>query len=189
MKKVVLASKSPRRRALLEMLGLDFEIDPSQEPELAPEHATPAEIVKSLAAHKAAEVFEKHRETLVIGADTIVWLDGELLGKPASEEEAFAMLKRLSGHWHEVYTGISLIDEKGEISDAECSKVLFRELKDEEIIHYIRSGEPMDKAGAYGAQGKGALFVKRIEGDFFNVVGLPVCRLCEMLSEKGVRIL
>ena len=129
------------------------------------------------------------KDTLIIAADTIVWLDGDILGKPHSEEQAFSMLKRLSGRAHEVYTGVTVLDGVGEICEAERSVVHFRQLADEEIRRYIATGEPMDKAGAYGAQGKGALFVRAIEGDFFNVMGLPLCRLGQMLAEKGVPIL
>ena len=144
----------------------------------------------ALASAKAREVAEKsEKDALIIAADTIVWLDGKMLGKPNSEEEAFLMLKSLSGKCHEVYTGVCVMEDNTADCEAEKTLVHFRELADEEIFGYIRDGEPMDKAGAYGAQGKGALFVRYIEGDFFNVVGLPVCRLGEMLARKGVIIL
>jgi septum formation protein len=128
-------------------------------------------------------------EDLIIGADTIVWVDGHAFGKPHSETEAAAMLRRLSGDAHEVYTGVTVICQGRETSEYERSRVIFRPLEEEEIARYIQSGEPMDKAGAYGAQGRGALFVERIEGDFFNVMGLPLCRLGKMLKEQGVNIL
>ena len=188
---IVLASASPRRQELMQMLGIrNLIVCPAAGEENPPPGAEPAEIVRTLASAKAREVARRMKEkALIVAADTIVWLDGRMLGKPHSEEEAFSMLKSLSGRTHEVYTGICLLDGEGEDCEAERTKVRFRELTEEEILAYIRDGEPMDKAGAYGAQGKGALFVRSIEGDFFNVMGLPVCRLGEMLARKGVSIL
>ncbi len=190
-RKIVLASASPRRKELLQMLGMtDLRICPAKGGEHAPVSRNPEEIVKALAAEKVREVtgaFDD--ETLIIGADTIVWLDGQMLGKPHTEDEAFSMLKALSGRQHEVYTGICLHCGGETDCEAERSEVFFRPLSSEEIRRYIATGEPMDKAGAYGAQGIGALFVKEIRGDFFNVMGLPLCRLGEMLSRKGVSIL
>ena len=188
---IVLASASPRRSELMHMLGFsDVIIHPADGAEHPPKGAPPEETVKALSHAKAEEVaalFDS--DALVIAADTIVWLDGEILGKPHSEQQAFAMLRQLSGRDHEVYTGVTVLDGEGTLCEAERSVVHFRELSDEEIRHYIATGEPMDKAGAYGAQGKGALFVRAIEGDFFNVMGLPVCRLGQMLAKKGVPIL
>ena len=188
---IVLASGSPRRSELMHMLGFsDVIIHPADGAERPPKGATPGETVKALSRAKAEEVAALFDDdTLIIAADTIVWLDGEILGKPHFEDEAFSMLKRLSGRAHEVYTGVTVLDGEGEICEAERSVVHFRQLADEEIRRYIATGEPMDKAGAYGAQGKGALFVRAIEGDFFNVMGLPLCRLGQMLAEKGVPIL
>ena len=190
-KKIVLASASPRRSELMHMLGFEnVIIHPAKGEEHPPENASPEEIVKALSWTKAKEVSTEYETgALVVAADTIVWLDGKLLGKPHSEAEAFDMLCRLSGRSHEVYTGVTLIDENGEMTEAERSIVWFRELDDQEIRRYIATGEPMDKAGAYGAQGKGALFVRAIEGDFFNVMGLPICRLGQMLEKKGVAVL
>lgn len=190
-RKIILASASPRRRELLQMLGLpNLVVCPAKGEERAPEGADPEQIVCALASAKAREVAEKsEKDALIIAADTIVWLDGKMLGKPNSEEEAFLMLKSLSGKCHEVYTGVCVMEDNTVDCEAEKTLVHFRELTDEEIFGYIRDGEPMDKAGAYGAQGKGALFVRYIEGDFYNVVGLPVCRLGEMLARKGVIIL
>lgn len=190
-KQIVLASASPRRLELMQMLGFsDLIVRPAKGREIPLTGVSPAEIVKDLALHKAREVAEKERsDALVLAADTIVWIDGELLGKPHTEEEAFDMLRRLSGRSHEVYTGVALLDRDGALCEAERSVVHFRNLTDEEIRGYIATGEPMDKAGAYGAQGIGALLVRGIEGDFFNVMGLPLCRLGQMLSKKGVTIL
>ena len=173
------------------MLGFsDLIVHPATGEEHPPEGASPEETVIALSRAKAEEVARVFDEDeLVIAADTIVWLDGEILGKPRSEEEAFTMLRRLSGREHEVYTGVTVLDRAGELCEAERSSVRFRTLTDDEIRRYIATGEPMDKAGAYGAQGKGALFVQAIRGDFFNVMGLPVCRLGQMLKRKGVPVL
>ena len=189
--KMILASGSPRRRELMEMLGFeDIEIIPAKGEENAGGITEPGRLVEALSAAKAQEVAGKFSgDELVIGADTVVWLDGKVLGKPRSREEAAEMLRALSGREHQVYTGVSLVRQGRLTSEHEVSRVFFRELTEDEIEAYIATGEPMDKAGAYGAQGLGALFVSRIDGDFFNVMGLPVCRLGEMLREQGVRIL
>ena len=173
------------------MLGIqNLIVCPAKGDEKPPVSTDPGVIVRALASAKAREVSQRFGEhAMIIAADTIVWLNGKMLGKPSSEEDAFFMLKSLSGSCHEVYTGICVLDEEGEDCEAERTQVCFRELTDEEILGYIKDGEPMDKAGAYGAQGKGALFVRSIDGDFFNVMGLPVCRLGEMLARKGVKIL
>ncbi len=188
---IVLASASPRRKELMEMLKVpNLKIVPAVGKEIPPEHAGPEELVKTLSAAKAREVAERcGAEDLVIAADTIVWVDGHAFGKPRDAEEAAAMLRRLSGDVHEVYTGVTVL--RGGKSDSQCERSLvrFRTLEEDEIARYIACGEPMDKAGAYGAQGRGALFVERIEGDFFNVMGLPLCRLGRMLKEQGVSIL
>lgn len=189
--RIVLASGSPRRKELLERLAVeDLIICPAQGDEIVPEGTGPDETVKLLSRAKAEEVAQKfEKEDLIIAADTIVWNCGKILGKPHNEKEARDMLESLSGRQHEVYTGVTVIHENTVVSHAEMSKVFFRKLTDKEIQAYIRSGEPMDKAGGYGIQGIGSLFVERIEGDFFNVMGLPVCRLGEMLKEQGVELL
>ena len=173
------------------MLGVkNLRIIPAKGEERPPENAAPEDLVMALAAAKAREVAAVCGEDdLVIGADTIVWVDGGAYGKPHDEEHAARMLRRLSGDCHEVYTGVTVIRGEGCISQFERSLVRFRKLEEEEIRRYIATGEPMDKAGAYGAQGRGALFVEHIEGDFFNVMGLPLCRLGKMLKEQGVNIL
>ncbi len=175
----------------MEMLGIEnLRIVPARGEEIPPEHAGPEELVMALSAAKAREVAAAcATEDLVIGADTIVWMDGGPFGKPRDAGEAAAMLRRLSGDVHEVYTGVTVIRGGEERSQCERSLVRFRSLEEDEIARYIATGEPMDKAGAYGAQGRGALFVERIEGDFFNVMGLPLCRLGKMLKEQGVNIL
>lgn len=188
---IVLASGSPRRRELLEMLGVkDMKIIPAAGEEVAPKGVGPGELVMALASAKAREVAAACiAGDVVIGADTIVWAGGRVFGKPCSEEEAAAMLRTLSDSAHEVYTGVCVIKDGTELREFEISRVRFRPLSEREIEAYVATGEPMDKAGAYGAQGKGALFVRGIEGDFFNVMGLPLCRLGEMLKQQGVEIL
>ncbi len=188
---IVLASSSPRRKELMEMLEVpNLKILPAKGEEIPPEHVSPGELVKALSRAKAGEVAALcEPDDVIIGADTIVWVDGQAYGKPRDEEHAARMLRRLSGDCHEVYTGVTVIRGESCISQFERSLVRFRKLEEDEIQHYIATGEPMDKAGAYGAQGRGALFVEHIEGDFFNVMGLPLCRLGKMLKEQGVNIL
>jgi septum formation protein len=144
----------------------------------------------ALARHKAREVegrSEKH--DVIVAADTVVWLGGKVYGKPKDQDEAARMLRALSGNTHEVYTGVCVLREGRECLRAVKSEVRFRTLSEHEIAAYIATGEPMDKAGAYGAQGKAALFVESITGDFFNVMGLPLCTLGRMLHELGVELL
>ncbi len=188
--KIILASGSPRRKQLLEMLGLSFTVLPAQGEEHPPEHAEPDRLVMALASAKAREVAASaDGDDLIIAADTIVWFDGRPFGKPRSPEHAAQMLRTLSGQTHEVYTGVCVLRGGRELCEAERSAVRFRPVSEEEIRRYVDSGEPMDKAGAYAAQGRGAVFVRGIEGDFFNVMGLPLCRLDAMLKQQGVEIL
>lgn len=188
---IVLASGSPRRRELLQMLGVkELRVIPAVGEELAPAGLEPGELVKFLASHKAREVAALCGEDdLIIAADTIVWHQGHVFGKPHSPEEAVDMLRSLSGCSHQVFTGVSVIRQGRELLEYEISLVHFRTLDEDEIVRYVATGEPMDKAGAYGAQGKAALFVQGIDGDFFNVMGLPLCRLGQMLKEQGVVLL
>ena len=187
----VLASGSPRRRELMEMLGVqELVVIPARGEERAELSLPPDELVRSLASAKAREVAALcEPDDVVIAADTIVYYASRVYGKPRSAAEAAEMLRTLSGRTHEVFTGVSVIREGRELLRADRSAVTFRPLSGEEIAAYIATGEPMDKAGANGAQGKGALFVERIDGDFFNVMGLPLCVLGEMLKEQGVGIL
>ena len=173
------------------MLGVtDMKIVPARGEEIAPEGAGPAELVMALASRKGHEVAEQCAAgDVIIAADTIVWRRGRVYGKPHSRQQALDMLHALSGDRHQVFTGVSVIRDGVEELAYEMSYVHFRELSDQEIEAYTDTGEPMDKAGAYGAQGKAALFVKGIEGDFFNVMGLPLCTLGEMLKKQGVRLL
>ena len=194
---MVLASASPRRRELMERFGVkDLVILPAGGEEKPPENAGPGETVEALARAKAREVAairraggENAEQDVIIAADTIVWHNGRRYGKPHSREEAQEMLKALSGCVHEVYTGVCVIHGAQELTEHEKTSVTFRRMTEAEILAYIDTGEPMDKAGAYGAQGIGSLFVSGIEGDFFNVMGLPVCRLGLMLKKTGVELL
>ena len=185
--RLVLASASPRRAALLSQIGLMFEVRPSDvvEPPLNVYLNKPAsEITRELALLKARAVAQDCCEGVVIGADTLVSLDGELLGKPTDDADALMMLTHLSSTCHEVVTGVALIDAAtGRDSVwSETTQVYFRELSKTEITAYIATGEASDKAGAYGIQGRGAAFVRRIDGCYFNVVGLPLASLVERLS-------
>jgi len=188
MKRLILASASPRRMRLLKQIGLDFDVLPSSVPEAWEENTSPLEIAQKLAREKAEAIAGALQSGVVIGADTLVVLGGRILGKPQNPDEAFRSLRKLSGRSHDVITAVVLLDaESGRaLADEEVTRVFFREVSDQEIHAYIASGEPMDKAGAYGIQGRGALFVKRIEGCYTNVVGLPLGKLGEMLTQMGV---
>ncbi len=181
MMKLILASASPRRQELLRLITEDFEVHPVNADETLPA-GMPTELAASfLADQKAQAAAKAHPGDLVIGCDTIVMLEDEIMGKPKDREDAFRMLRRLSGETHTVMTGTALyLDEKSTVFTTETD-VTFYELTDEEINAYLDTGEPFDKAGAYGIQGKGSLLVRRIEGDYFNVVGLPVAALSRTL--------
>lgn len=173
----VLASQSPRRRFLLERLGVRMTVDPSNAPEVIVQGQAPEGQVEQLARDKAEDVAHRHADALVLGADTVVVLDGHILGKPADEEDACTMLRSLAGRSHHVYTGIALVHRaSGRSHSAHArTRVTFGELSDSEIRRYVDGGSPMDKAGAYGIQDDaGSLFIDRIEGDYYNVVGLPL---------------
>ncbi len=188
MLRLVLASASLRRSQLLRDLGLSFEIAPTHAEEPAPTLAdcqNPGAYVERLARLKAAAC---EQDGLIIAADTTVVLDEHILNKPANEAEALAMLQRLRGRTHRVFTGMCLRRGAQLWSEHECTSVTFGTLSEEFLRAYVATGEPLDKAGAYGAQGRGALLIERIEGDYWNVVGLPVFRLARMLSEHGVQV-
>lgn len=187
---IVLASASPRRADLLRKIGLQFKIQIADIDEKINSNLNPSEQVKNLARHKAQAVASKLSSGLVLGADTIVVKDNEVLGKPGSPDEARQMLSKLSGCVHQVLTGVALIDaEKGKILiDFESTLVYFRKLSEEEISAYVKTGEPLDKAGAYGIQEKGATLVERIEGCYFNVVGLPIVRVIKMFKQMGLNV-
>lgn len=181
---IILASGSPRRKELLTMIGIsEFTIIPDTSEEEVISGLTPEQIVCEIALVKAKNVSQFcSKDDIIIAADTLVFLDGEAIAKPEDEVDAAAMLRKLSGRHHHVYTGIALLKNNEHTTDYERTDVFFRDITDDEISAYIKTGEPMDKAGAYGAQGKASIFVKRIEGDFFNVMGLPLCKLSIMLK-------
>ncbi len=186
-KKLILASGSPRRKEILEKAGFDFEIRVSDVDE-GIEFGTPADLVEKLSLIKAKDVANlvkaEGKHGLVIGADTVVALDGLVYGKPKDKEEAFEMLKSLRGRAHSVFTGVSLVDAISgrRMTFHDETKVFFKNPSDEELKAYIEGGEPMDKAGAYAIQGEGAFLIERIKGDYLNVVGLPLDKLKENLS-------
>jgi len=189
-KTVVLASASPRRKELLEKTGLKFVVDA---PEINEDHGRtmkPAELAKTISLEKAEAVAARHPCSIIIAADTFGILGGRLLGKPRDEDEARRMLGRMAGRCHSVVTGFSILDtETGKtISKAAETKVYFKKLDSEEIAAYVRTGEPLDKAGAYAIQGLGALLVEKIEGDYYNVVGLPLGSLARELKKFGVKL-
>ncbi|MGE5329765.1 MAG: Maf family protein [Deltaproteobacteria bacterium] len=191
MLQIILASSSPRRKELLEQLGLEFRVISSNVDETT-EEENPYRLAEKLAEIKAREVARNLEPGyLVVGADTIVCLESEVLGKPRDEAEAIGMLKKLSGNTHRVITGVALIQPNSDRSIVfhEETLVKFKKLTDEEIRSYIRTGEPMDKAGAYGIQKIGAILVEKIDGCYFNVVGLPLTRLTEKLKEFNINIL
>lgn len=185
---IILASQSPRRRQLLEQMGFtDFLIRPAQGEELADPNLDPGGLVEALSRQKALEISASaDPEDLIIAADTVVAVDGQVLGKPHSIQQAHEMLSALSGREHTVYTGVTVCRGGQVLTQHEATTVRFRPLTAQEIDAYIATGEPMDKAGSYGIQGRGALLVEGISGDYFNVVGLPVCRLGRMLTQFGV---
>ena len=183
---IILASHSPRRRELLERMGVErFEVCSPDVDENIGDYP-PAELVSRLSRRKAEAVAAQREGGVIIAADTVVALDGAVLGKPADELEAFKMLSTLSGGRHQVYTGVTVLAGDEKHTEYEVTDVTFRELSEQEIEDYIRTGEPLDKAGAYGIQGYGALFIEGIQGDYYNVMGLPVCRLGRMLERVGV---
>lgn len=190
---IFLASKSKRRQKILQNLGISFKIAASDANETVAGDLPPDEYASGLAARKlraarAQKSFDD--DDLVICADTIVSYDGLIMGKPKSKDDAFTMLTMLSGGWHQVYTGLAVGMGDKLAVDYEVTRVKFRELSADEIEKYVESGEPMDKAGAYGIQDTAGIFVEAIEGDFFNIVGLPVCKLGQMLkSEFNIEII
>jgi septum formation protein len=182
-RKLILASSSPRRADILRREGIEFDI--KLPPNIKEESATsdPVEHVLLLSKEKTQSVSQQVEEGIILGADTIVVLDGEIMGKPQNEEEAFLILRKLSGKTHRVYTGVTLLNKYNgrTITDYDCTEVKFNQLEDERIVAYVETGEPMDKAGAYGIQGMGNFLVDYIQGSLDNVIGLPTDKLKEML--------
>ena len=182
---IILASQSPRRFELLKMIGLNFKVHPSHVEEIYKNHQSPVEYAVENARKKGAQVAKKAPDSLIISADTIVVLKGHILEKPRNEDHARKILKRLSGNTHEVVTGFGFthLNTGKSIFDHEITKVTFRNLTKSEICTYINTGEPFDKAGGYGAQGEGSLLIKRVDGCFFNVVGLPLAKFFTLLNK------
>jgi septum formation protein len=191
MKKIILASASPRRKEILQKTGVPFIVDESSYEEDNGAGMKPPELAVSHSLGKAMDIAPKYTDAIIISADTIVVLGKKVFGKPKNKIDAAAMLSSLSGKVHTVITGFTILDTATgkRFSKAIESRVYFRKLSSDEIAAYIRSKEPMDKAGAYGVQGLGATIVRRIEGDFFNVMGLPLCELVIALKKFGVKIL
>ena len=179
---IILASQSPRRKELMGLFSIPFTIRVADIDEAMDPGKPPYEEVARVSGLKARAVAHNNTD-IVIAADTIVVLDGQVLGKPRDEADAFRMLRLLSGRTHQVMTGLTVLQGEKEVRHTEVTDVTFRPLSDREIFDYIASKEPMDKAGSYGIQQKGALFVEKVNGDYFNVVGLPVCRLGQILEE------
>ena len=177
---LVLASSSPRRIELLSMMGLEFEVIPARIRE--DREVDPITTARKLSRKKALHVWRKRKDALVIGADTLVYMDGKVFGKPSSPEDAYRILSSLSGRWHRVVTAVSLVGLGVRITFHDVTRVKFRRLSEGDIREYIATGDPMDKAGAYGVQGIGSTIVERIEGSFYTVMGLPVHRLYRELK-------
>ncbi len=186
--KLILASQSPRRKELLGLLGIPFEIQVSQADETMDPDGDPAQQVAEVSRRKALATCAS-REDVVIAADTIVVCDGEILGKPRSKEDACRMLAMLSGRSHFVMTGMTVLHGGQIHSCTEITEVFFRKISQKEILRYVESGDPMDKAGSYGIQGGAALFVEKIHGDYYNVMGLPVCSLTQMLKAAAPELM
>ena len=191
MAQTVLASGSPRRKELLERIGVtDFLVRVPEVEETFPEGLTPQKVVSHISREKAEAASRLcGPEDIIITADTMVFLDQARLGKPRDEAHALEMLTALQGRRHTVCTGVSVCQGDRRLTETESTDVFFRPASEAELRRYIATGEPMDKAGAYGVQGRGALLVERLEGDFFNVMGLPVLRLARMLEKFGISLL
>ena len=185
---VILASQSPRRRELLGLFHLPFTVRVADIDETMDPHNSPENEVARVSALKASAI-DRTDNDLVIAADTSVVCDGQILGKPKDEADAFRMLQMLSGREHQVMTGMTVLLGQQQLTHTEITHIYFRTLSEQEIRAYVATGEPMDKAGAYGIQGGAALFAHRIEGDYFNVVGLPVCRMGQLLRQLAPELL
>ena len=198
MYKIILASASPRRKEIMERMGIEYEVLVSDVEEVV-EETEPSKMVSALALLKTEAVLSKYRQMenradnfIIIGADTMVFYNGQALGKPKDEADAFRMLSQLSGNWHEVITGVSIIINTSnnieKISFAVETKVAMQELTRQQIKDYIATGEPMDKAGSYAIQGQFGIFIREIVGDYYNVVGFPIAKIYEVLLKKGIDI-
>ncbi|MEX0912851.1 MAG: Maf family protein [Gemmatimonadota bacterium] len=183
--RLILASQSPRRAELLRRLGLRFDVRPASLDETYVDHEKPAEHAERLAREKASTVAARHPDAVVIGSDTIVIVDHDVLGKPRDDADAVAMLQRLAGSFHQVFTGVAVVTPRGTWSALERVSVRFRALTEADCREYVATGESRDKAGAYGIQGFGSALVESIDGDYFAVMGLPVVRTLALLRQAG----
>lgn len=186
MRRFILASASPRRKEILENAGFTFDIIVSDADETVNESLSPDKTVEELAKRKALSVWEKNKDAVVFGCDTVVAIDGKILGKPKDDEDAFDMIKMLSGRVHNVSTGVCICDENKMVVFSNTTEVEFYSLSDETIRSYIATGEGKDKAGSYGIQGYGCVLIKEIKGDYFSVMGLPVSQSARVLAGFGV---
>lgn len=192
MEKIILASASPRRREILQNMGLKFTIMPATDEEIITK-TLPSDIVEELSLEKAMSVSARvGKDYLIIGADTVVAYKGQILGKPQNEKVAFETLCQLQGNTHQVYTGVTVLKTKNNkwlpFTFHECTEVTFYPISEDEIIRYVKSGEGMDKAGSYGIQGYFGSYVKKINGDYFNVVGFPAARLFYEMKKQGIEL-
>lgn len=190
-RKIILASSSPRRKELLEKIGLTFSVDPSDVEEKPPIDIKPEGIAKIISLQKALKVAPKYSDAIVIAADTFGFFRGKIIGKPENADHAKRILSTLSGKSHKVITGYTILDTSNRqiTTHSVETRVYFKKLTPEEIDSYVKSGEPLDKAGAYGIQGLGSVIVDKIEGDYYNVMGLPVSALVESLKKFGIHVL
>ena len=191
MKKIILASSSPRRKNLLSQIGLEFEVDPSDYQEDLTLKMEPKELAEHLSLGKAKDVAKRHKDSIIIAGDTFCVFEKEILGKPHTPERAKEMLQKLNGKSHSIITGFTIIDTETnkQVSKSIETKVYFRNISEEEIDAYIATGEPLEKAGAYAMQHLGGLFIEKIEGDYFNIIGLPILPLSIELKNFGINIL
>ena len=191
MRKIILASSSPRRREILSKTGLKFVVDAGDYEEDMTLKVKPLELVKVLSLGKAESVVRRHKDAIIIGADTFIFYKNQVMGKPHTPEKARAMLRMLSGKVHSVITGYTIIDTKTHksISRAYESKVTFKKMTPREIVAYVKTGEPLERGGGYAIQGLGSIFIKKIEGDFFGIMGLPIFALVQDLKKFGIKVL
>lgn len=185
--KLILASTSPRRKELLTLAGFDFEVINSNQEEIIDINQTPEQVVKSLAMQKALSVFKNHPNDIVIGADTVVVVDSEIIGKPKDEKDAYTMIEKLQGKKHFVITGVGIISKEKQYNFCEVTEVEFLPLNSDEIKYYITHENVYDKAGSYAIQGSACRFIKAIRGDYYNVVGLPICHVSQILKELKIQ--
>lgn len=190
MRKIILASSSPRRKILLKQMGLDFEAVVSDFEEKIDAKLSPHKLAEKLSLGKAKSVAYKYNNAIIIAADTFVIFNEKIIGKPIDDKDAKRILRLLSGKGHSIITGFTILDTKvnRSVTKSVETKVTFKKLSDKEIDSYIKTGEPLDKAGAYGIQEKGGIFIKKIDGDYFNIVGLPIYSVVEELKKFGVEV-